>query len=293
MIIIGSQAIKDNYPDYKIRKSADWDVILKDDIDFKTFKVCPEDWKKEILVQKEDNEKYELLKYYDKSSNQWIETLESSPHVYYATPLSLLTIKMSHLHHKIRDNAWKKHAYDTWFLQSKILAFDPDFDFMEIFQSDLYKARRAEADDRFKDPRRPNWNLSNKEFFEESSSVDREYSHDDLHNLIKYYDEPLYNRIKNDVDYAKCAEDKFYQLEYKDQLRVVWEEAYTLCLERYIIPHNQNIREAYTNTMMLMVTRLTSGWFRDFIIANYHTLFRPEIDFKKKFESVTDLSLSK
>src|SRR5690606_12259495 len=44
--------------------------------------------------------------------------------------------------------------------------------------------------------RAPSLNKSNEEFFDDF--VTKYYIHDDLHKVVAYYDEPIYERLKND-----------------------------------------------------------------------------------------------
>lgn len=279
MILIGSRAIAYHFKDYKIRESADTDFIISREQE-KFFNIVNWPKEKEIYSYKDPSlPKVELYRLED-GSNSLIKYDKNDV----ANPIDLLTIKMSHIHHLISKQNWNKHIYDIWFLQNKLKDEYKSFDF--IFGTELYKQRKAEADKRYKNPRRPNWKLTNEEFFKESQKVNRKHTHDDLHHKIKYYNDPLYNTIKIDINYAHCSEQLFNELNYLDKCRVIWEEAYALTLERYIIDKQyKNYKVEYRKTIRDMVTRLTGGWFRNFIIANYYVLYNPELDFVKKYNS--------
>lgn len=210
-----------------------------------------------------------------------------------ASPETLLAIKRSHIHHR---HNWYKHIADYTFLKSKHLTLSP---VLVDALAERTKERDARGD--FKRPR--SLATSNDQFFAQSdAAVRRKFEHDQLHRTVMYHDAPLYSRAKIDQSKATLERGLFEKFDYADQCRLVREEAYVIGLERIIIPDWYNkyqmqqfglfdsiqldpklAETAYAYALMRISTDLTSGWFRDFALENYHVLRHHDVDFVSKF----------
>ena len=115
----------------------------------------------------------------------------------------------------------------------------------------------------------PKLNQSVADFFDDA--VTKVYEHDYLHELLAYYDKPLYTKLQNNVSMAWCDKDLWYNLSYQDKLRCVAEETKVIAVERFLVPSNWtcNSKLAYMKSLEKVCTTLCSGWFRAFAIDNY------------------------
>jgi hypothetical protein len=116
--------------------------------------------------------------------------------------------------------------------------------------------------------------------------VDRTYVHDALHEAIAYYDKPMYTKINNPGD-VSVSRSKFEALSFDDKIKTVREEIYVLSLERSLIPKDMkgSAIVAYRQSLRLLTTKLTKGWFNKFIIDNIDTLFyRDKHPFREMFK---------
>lgn len=207
-----------------------------------------------------------------------------------ASPEVLMGIKKSHLQWPLD---WQKHIQDYTFLKKKNVII-PDR-LAEIV--DTRKAERAEREHK----QAGSLNITNEEFFAKSApALKRRFVHDDLHAAVKYYDEPLYAKAKNDQSLALLSESKFNAFTPLDKLRLVREESYVIALERIIIPrlyskitlHRHGLLDvadinipttmidgAYSHALQRICTTLTKGWFREFATEHYDELAKPEVDY--------------
>ena len=115
----------------------------------------------------------------------------------------------------------------------------------------------------------PKLDQSVAEFFDDA--VTKVYDHDYLHELLAYYDKPLYTKLQKDTSKAWCDKDLWYNLSHQDKLRCVAEETKVIAVERFLVSSNWtcNSKLAYMKSLEKVCTTLCSGWFRDFAIDNY------------------------
>jgi len=179
-----------------------------------------------------------------------------------ATPEQSLAIKMSHLIYKIN---WRKHAYDTVFLLNNGII--PDYFLIDILRKDWNKIHGK---------KKANLLVPNEQFF--TGTINRKYIHDDIHKAIAYYDEPMYEKLKNNKSLAYIPQANFDKLSYDDKVKCCREEIYAVALERVLIPNNFTCssKEAYLRSLEHLVTSMSKGWFPNFIIKNLHTLIHPD-----------------
>ena len=236
----------------------------------------------EILQPNTSNEKLAKLTYGPTIN---LALLDGGPHfgAQIVDPIVLLAIKKSHIDFPIR---WWKHIRDYHFLNTRrdIALLSPHIEFMEM--------RKSEVQTRWggKFPK-SNLNMSNEEFFNKSQYVvNRIYEHDDLHFSTCFYDRPLYEKMKVDQSKAMCSKDLFNKLTYSDRVKAVQEEAFSIALERIVIPalnknKTYNAGDAFRWAIMRIGTTLTSGWFRSFTQDNVPFILKHDIDYVGKFLS--------
>lgn len=197
---------------------------------------------------------------------------------------SLMLIKKSHLYFPIK---WEKSIED--YHKIKPFASDIQEDEMEAYRQRVIETKKKHS------YKHPKLNKSNMAFF--TDSVNKIYVHDDIHRATCYYKKPMYEICKIDQSKAWVERHIFEAMPFEDQLRMVREEGYVIALERKLIPNNYlnenygnhleniSVQEAYKYAIMRICTNLTSGWFRDFAVENYHQIKNPEYDFVAKFKS--------
>lgn len=209
-----------------------------------------------------------------------------------APPGALLALKRSHL---TWPRFWQKHIADY----HALLEAGHE---MGNWRPGMWL--RHEEKMRFDPPKeQTSLAVSNDEFFHVSeSALQRLYSHDDLHLVVAYYDRPLYERCKTDINKAMLSQKLFNAMSPLNQQRLVREEAMAIALERRLVPlicdsislveagvldcveiPSEKVNEAYSYALQRICTTLTSGWFRGFAIDNWRHIKTPDVDFAARF----------
>ncbi len=179
-----------------------------------------------------------------------------------ATPEMLYTLKVSHSFWAIH---WEKTMRDIYFFQSKGIELDEDL-FKGLYK--FWEKRHGK--------KKANLNVKNEEFF--TKYVDRKYEHDTLHEAIKYYDVPMYQKLKKDTSMALIDRGMFEALSFEDKCKLVREETYVTALERFLIPREFDMDEltAYRRAIKLIITSMSKGFFPKFIVENWIVLNKPD-----------------
>lgn len=195
------------------------------------------------------------------------------------SPYALYLLKKSHIHYPVH---FEKNVMDYHFLKSRVSAVEnPVFD-------EFFRLKSDDAKVRYSKYRTPNLNVSNDKFFGKSGVSDgRVYVHDDLHDVVKHYERPIYEMLKTNMDSAWCEKDKFNLLPFALKVQCVQEEAYVIALERYYIPLIGKYDSpfwCYERALRRICTTLCSGYFRDFALDNYPAIIQAyDEEFVKKF----------
>lgn len=195
--------------------------------------------------------------------------------------LDLLYVqKRSHLW---RPNNFPKHIRELQRIKDSI-----DFHGLDQSSYQLLQDRIIQTKKSFKD-KVPSLNQTNEDFFDDA--VKKYYVHDDIHKIMAFYDEPIYEKLKVDKTLAKCEKNLWSNLNYDTQTKCVAEECFVIAVERFLIPKLE-INERYMPEKMSfnkalekVCTTLTSGWFRDFAIDNWKTIkeLGESVSFYSKF----------
>lgn len=193
MILIGSKAIKEHYPDFP-REPKDTDYIIRDN--------------KEILYKRND---VEFLK------NPIISNLYKNDDYYVIEPNMLCTLKASHLCWNIN---WEKHMFDLQFLLKKGNKIDKEL-FLELYNYwNHYHGKNKRSD----------LKMSKDEFFDNAVNYDT-LEHDQMHLIINPV--PIYTKVLKDGAEVELDENKFFNLSHEDKLEFVREEVMVMGWERY------------------------------------------------------------
>lgn len=208
---------------------------------------------------------------------RWCETFREIRDLYgspqFAPPDLLLTIKMSHA--AWSDIHWDKTTFDIGFLQKRGARVD-ESTHIKLYQhwETLFGKKRAYL------------SKDNDTFFDDE--VERRYVHDDLHRAIAFYGDPLYERLKSDLDKASCSRSLFMALSRADRVKCIQEEAFVVALERFLIPCDFAMSgyAAYRKALKLLATQMTKGWFARAILDYWLDLsIKPTHDFVSLFKS--------
>ena len=193
MILIGSSAIKNWYPDFK-REPKDIDFIVN---------------KQEIKNVKGGN--VEFLE------NPIFSSMWRYQGLRVLSPDHLCTLKASHLCWNIN---WDKHMFDLQFLLKKGCLIEEDlfWELYEYWNTVHSKNKRSDL------------KMSKEEFFTNAINYDTA-QHDDLHKIINPV--PIYTKVLKDGAEVELDENKFYSLSHEEKLDFVREECYIMAFERY------------------------------------------------------------
>jgi hypothetical protein len=160
-------------------------------------------------------------------------------------------IKTSHIYH---PHSFSKHIKDVHAIRRLMsicsIKSDSDIAFIQddnkvgkvLIRSDeinsILKIRSDEIDKIKGIPaEKVNLMMSNDDFLEKDGNllVEKMIKHDDIHELVKFNDNPLYMKLKTDQSKALCLKKLWDKLTYNEQLQDVMEEAMVLALERYLL----------------------------------------------------------
>ncbi|PKY63504.1 hypothetical protein RhiirA4_492684, partial [Rhizophagus irregularis] len=101
---------------------------------------------------------------------------------------------------------------------------------------------------------------NNEEFFDHNNelSVQRRIPHNDIHELVKYGEHPIYESLKIDKSKTLIEKSLFEKIDYQTKLNCVKEEAMTIALERYLIPMvSKNQETSYNLALARICTTLS------------------------------------
>lgn len=267
MYLIGSRAAG-HYLDREVKPDADWDFVSE---------VRTDKCREYEFSPLGDAHLAVCREYYD---GEIVKTPHGEAKV--VNPVGLMLIKRSHLHRPLN---FAKHIRDYHKLHS-LFGNQIDGRYKELL-ANLTKITKEKYGDRT-----PSLKKSKREFFDDY--VTKYYEHDDIHYATCYYNEPIYEKLKPDPDMVWCSRKLWNDLAHDDKIRCVREEAYTIALERYIIPKMKTgetpppAKFSFYWSLERICTTLTSGWFRDFAIDNWLEISQYDIDFVAKFERNID-----
>jgi hypothetical protein len=246
-LLVGSRALNLLDPNLQINVSTDWDVISD-------YAIEGTEWHDPNHLNNFKLEKY--------TSGITIKFKGIELEVVNLWGLSIM--KRSHLW---RDLKFQKHIthYHKFMKGFHVPQYTPEMyaDYKEREDLTLKAYER----------RHPNLKQSVKDFFDDA--VTKKYDHDYLHELVVYYDQPLYKRLQRDPTSAWCDYGLWLELTHKERMECIAEEAHVIAIERFMVPKDWKFptKQAYMKSIDKICTTLTSGWFRAYAIDNYPELF--------------------
>lgn len=241
--LIGSRALNFHNKNFQITDKTDWDVISDKPVCDLFEHHCLNFLNNDCLQQ---------------YSTDIIKHIGVEIHVVNLLGLSL--IKRSHLW---RNLSFEKHITHYHKYLNLFSLTDKDKLFL--------KNRTQLSLINFKE-KHPSLNKTKEQFF--NDDIVKKYDHDYLHDLVAFYQKPIYSDMLLNTNSVFCSEDKWKSFSFEKQLLCVVEETLVIALERFIIPNNWKypFKLAYLESLKKVCTTLSSGWFRDFAIDNYPKL---------------------
>ena len=239
-LIYGSAAIKHFFPNYN-HEPKDLDIITETDnkyqLDVQGCKRIEQYYLPEFKYIFENNRDQEFV-----------------------DPDFLYTIKISHLSWDIN---WDKHMKAAIFLEQNGARLDKTlYDSLMIAWSRVHGKKQVRM------------GVKNSEFFKEN--IYRKFNHEFLHEKFAFYNRPLNERIRKDLDSPLCSEELWNLLSEEDKIKCAIEEIYVLAAERYIFvrepERSWKLEHAVVKTLKNMITSTTTGWFNLYLKLNFNTL---------------------
>ena len=176
---------------------------------------------------------------------------------------------------------WRKNFLDHEFMKNKGVTISPEM-------MPLFERRVQETKDRlgFKDP---DFDVDNEEFFRRSERhVGRIFSHDQLHEWVKFGDELAYLAAKEDLTKAALSPEKFWNLTHEQRILIFREEMIVLALERIVIPamvkkEKFDPKSATYTIAAQLVYQFTPYWQRHFALDNFMEITKYDVNYVKVF----------
>lgn len=247
-VLIGSRALHYWVPEINLSEHTDWDVISYGPID--GF-----EWHDPNLLNN-----YEMALKYTTPF-----TIKYKGHILNVMSMEgLAIIKRSHL--------WRDHKFQSHITQYHRFGLKNAFTINECIFNPLYIDRLKETHEYFPH-NHPKLNKSKDAFF--SDAVTRVYDHDLIHELVAFYDRPIYTKLQpENTDSVWCDKNRWDDLSFIDKLLCINEECMVTAIERFLVPNPQfPAKLGFMKSLDKVCTTMCSGWFRDFAIDNYPLIF--------------------
>jgi hypothetical protein len=187
----------------------------------------------------------------------------------FATLDELYTLKVSHSYWELENGSWDKHMLDTVTLKEAGAKLDLPLHNM------LYKVWEEKHG-----KKKVNLKQDKDAFFKDA--VKRIYDHDSIHYSVAYGERPIYESVfKDGPDSVEMDMGKVRGLPFDECARLFREEIYATALERWVIPSNYKLspRWAYARATRKTIVSLTKGWSARFLVENFETFRKPDIDY--------------
>ena len=255
LILIGSRALSFENDSFKIKQDADWDIISSEPI---------ENFPEELQGRYEWHDRNFLNNAkFDAFCEPTLYFIEGKQ-LWYLNLAGLAVVKRSHL--------WRDLDFDKHITHYHRFIDFPRSEWTQRMEA-LYQERLQLTKAAFPQ-RQPNLMQSKEDFFDDA--VKKIYEHDYLHELVAFYNAPLYTRLLRSPELAWCDEDKWNSLTELEKDQCVAEETMVIAIERFLIPGNWQMppKLAYMKALRKVCTTLCSGWFRDHTIDNYPSVVR-------------------
>ena len=296
MLLVGSQAMKHHFPDYrepkdtdyictfeefqkwvKARKEVEGDIVRCVPLSGDKFHVRTKDgWNYEFEIAWPGSSGYSLLEMFDAVDKYEVCSKEW-----------LYALKMSHRYLKNNPH-FLKTMQDIHFLRSELIPAVQN----TVVNNPWFRQREEET----YTYKHPKLDVSKGEFF--TDDVPYIYDHDTIHLTqalmgktvsipcpdgiegccvyhCQYTPTPAYSFYMQDGAQVMTDKEKFFSVSEKVRLYGVYEESCVLALERSQIPYGlgkeggPTPRRSFLYALEKVCTSITSGWFREYAWENY------------------------
>ncbi len=270
MLIIGSQALA--YWGYlpEGREPRDTDIICTFEDFRKTAKELEQAAGLDLCVPLSDS------KWHIRTKDGWnwefeiawegstgAELLEIHGALRYATPATVLALKLSHRYKKNSPHFYKTMA-DIRFLRDKgVVLRDGLKNWLVRREAETYNYSHPKLDVK-------------KEDFFKGDGINYIYDHDTIHltqGLLQlgWTNHPAYTFYMKDGSDVMTSKEKFFGCSEEIRLFGVYEESCVLALERSQIPYGfqPDPEKSFKTSLMKVCTSITSGWFREYAWENH------------------------
>ena len=267
MLIIGSQAMNQHYPEFGIVPN-DTDLIGTLD-EFRSWSrnfakgdiiLCKPLTGTKMHVRTKDGHNYEFDIASPGDTNQFLlDYFDVHPSgVTFAPPHVLLALKLSHRYRRNSPH-FLKTMRDIQFLRGQRVTIGTELEeWMPAREAATYTYKHPKLD-------------VSKDAFFDGDGVNYVYDHDSIHmTQALYFGIPAYARYMKEASQVMTSKAKFFDCSEEIRLAGVYEEACVLALERSQIPFPEaKPRQSFEYALMKVCTSITSGWFREFAWENY------------------------
>lgn len=177
----------------------------------------------------------------------------------------MLTLKLSHMHYDLKNNSWHKHLHDIKHLFS--LGYKPDEEYLLLLKNEWTKF--------YKGKEKINLNKKPEDFF----VADCNQSHDKLHLHFMFGSEPIYKKMLRGNSEVAVDFNKFTNLTEQEKLYSVIEESMVIAYERNL---------SLLNGFKHLYTKLSKGWWNDYITLNFKEVIDNIVFHSKTFKSKSE-----
>lgn len=199
--------------------------------------------------------------------------LDCNTHDTYVNPDFLYTIKVSHAAWDIK---WDKTMFDIILLKHLGCKLNEKL-YQLLYQS--WECRHGHKKIKVAG--------NAKDFF--NSNVSRKIDHEQVHELVKFYERPMHERIREDLNDVKCSKELWTKLDDDDKIKTALEETYVFALERY---GHTSPTVAFNKALKHLITQSTKGWFNLFLIENFNIIIKHDkqifINHFQKYREITN-----
>lgn len=271
MLVIGSRALVHHFPNLD-RVPNDWDFICTFEefqkwskVNKSTIQHCVPLSGDKFHVRDEAGTNFEFEIAWPGSSGEWLLMYAMGKGIgcvdVYATPATLLALKLSHKYLKDSPH-FLKTMRDIQLLRG--LGVELTYlleDWLPHRELETYTYKHPKLD------------VTKGEFFA-GDGVQYVYDHDSLHMTVALTPDRQGSMVPAYTFYADGAvwssKELFFKVPEQIRLYGVYEEACVLALERSQIPYpNTTPRKSFEMALMKVATSITSGWFREWAY-NHH-----------------------
>jgi len=201
----------------------------------------------------------------------------------------LYVLKLSHAEYNIH---WLKTVNDialmqkiTGKLENQSERLQNLFNDLKVFWKSIHGFRKKPI----------NLKKTEHDFF--NDKITRLNNHDLLHDIVAYYDKPLFKNCLKENEEVLLDKQKFNNLSFEDKIKLCREEITVIALERhltvsfyYALDNLKNLGKeefrfsnAYCISYKHLTTRMSKGWFSDFLAENFSILKEADMTRYDKF----------